>query len=169
MKFSIIYHSLTGNTKLLADSIYKEVKDSCVYLGTPCTEALEADCLFVGSWTNKGSCSSEIAGFLKSLEGKKIFLFGTAGFGQDASYSRKILAGIKKNIGPSNEVIGEFLCQGKLPCSVLERYEKLPAIRREMMVKNFHDGQSHPDSRDIENLVKEVRNCLLLHQGSYHL
>lgn len=41
----------------------------------------DAECIFVGFWTDKGTCDDNITAFLNKLENKKVFLFGTAGFG----------------------------------------------------------------------------------------
>ena len=38
----------------------------------------EAELIFVGSWTDKGTCSDRLRAVLPSLAGKQIFLFGTA-------------------------------------------------------------------------------------------
>ena len=56
-----------------------------------------------------------------NLKGRKIFLFGTAGFGGSAAYFQKILDHIKQSVDPSNTVVGEYMCQGKMPQSVRDR------------------------------------------------
>ena len=86
MKIAIIYKSLTGNTKMLADKIQEKVsKEDIIYVGEP-KDNIDADLYFIGSWTDKGMCSKEIAEFLKKLENKKIAYFGTAGFGGDIKF-----------------------------------------------------------------------------------
>lgn len=81
MSYAIVYSSKTGNTRLLADAIREVAGDDCIYFGEPSDAALSADILYVGFWTDKGTCDSTVADFLKKLDGKKVFLFGTAGFG----------------------------------------------------------------------------------------
>ena len=44
--------------------------------------------------------------------------------GSDA-YFEKILGQVKQSIDASNTVIGEYMCQGKMPQSVRERYVKM--------------------------------------------
>ena len=81
MKIAIIYDSITGNTKKIAEEIKKEIDESnLVYFGEPEKE-IEADLYIVGSWTDKGMCSKKITEFLKKKKNKKIAYFGTAGFG----------------------------------------------------------------------------------------
>ena len=55
---------------------------------------------------------------MKQLRGKRVFLFGTAGFGGSAPYFEKILAATRQALDGSNTVIGSFMCQGKMPVSV---------------------------------------------------
>ena len=42
--------------------------------------------LYVGFWTDKGSCTPAMQEFLHSLYGKRVALFGTAGFGISELY-----------------------------------------------------------------------------------
>lgn len=55
MKYSIVYSSRTGNTKLLAEHLKSSLPDdSVIYFGKPSAEAAEADLIFLGFWTDKG-------------------------------------------------------------------------------------------------------------------
>ena len=53
MKYAVVYSSVTGNTKKLAEAIKNKVGQG--YFGKPSDEALEADVIFVGFWT-MGTC-----------------------------------------------------------------------------------------------------------------
>ena len=71
MSYSIVFSSKTGNTELIAKRISKLMgEDGCVYFGAPeqaPTNATDADIVFVGSWTDKGTSTSEMAKFVRSL------------------------------------------------------------------------------------------------------
>lgn len=153
MKIAIVYKSLTGNTKMIAEAIREALGDEAVYCGEP-KEGIKADFYFVGSWTDKGTCCAEIASFLKSLENRKIAYFGTAGFGGSEEYYHTLLERVKSIVPPSNEVIDGFFCQGKMPMSVRARYEAMvtehPEDRKlEVSIANFDKALAHPDSVDI--------------------
>lgn len=92
MKYIIVYSSITGNTKIIADAIQDVLDEStCVYFGkTDEVPSQDAEVIFVGFWVLKGSCTDEIKKYLATLENKKIFLFGTAGFGGSEDYFPKI-------------------------------------------------------------------------------
>ena len=158
MKTSVVFSSKTGNTQQLANAVAAALpKQELLYTGAPNEAALAADRLYIGFWTDKGSCNREIAAFLKQVKGKEVFLFGTAGFGGDAAYFDKVLTAVKKHLDRSNTVIGTYMCQGKMPQSVRERYMKMkenpehPA-NLDALIKNFDCALSHPDSDDLEKL-----------------
>ena len=68
MKIAIVYKSITGNTKLLAEAIKEEVpKADIVYFGEP-KKDIQADLFIIGSWTDKGMCATEITEFMKNIK-----------------------------------------------------------------------------------------------------
>lgn len=163
MKYAIVYSSRTGNTKLLASTIQESLpQEDCIYFGELSEEALAADYIYVGFWTDKGCCDSECKKFLKKISNKKVFLFGTAGFGQDASYFDKILEKTRKVLSDSVIVEGTYMCQGKMPMAVRERYEKMkktPGLPMDvdMMIENFDKALSHPDQADLDALKETIQ------------
>ena len=163
MNYAIVCTSKTGNTKQLADVIQSSLpEEKVIYAGIPQAEALQADRIYVGFWTDKGTCCTEIKDFLKLAKDKEIFLFGTCGFGGSEAYFQKVLTAVKKNIDASNTIVGTYMCQGKMPQSVRERYVKMkenpehPA-NLDMLIANFDCALSHPDMDDLEKLKKIIK------------
>ena len=140
--YSILFCSLTGNTKKLADAIYETLpKDKCDYFGTNDSQVPQSDVCYIGFWTDKGNADQKTLELLSKLKNKKIFLFGTAGFGGSDAYFEKILGQVKQSIDASNTVIGEYMCQGKM---------------LDLLIQNFDRALSHPDSEDLERLKKSL-------------
>lgn len=162
MNYSIIYSSPTGNTKMLAEAIKEALfKHECQYFGQPDIKGLNAPFIFVGFWTFKGACDDVASGFLKTIKNKKVFLFGTSGFGGSDSYFERILETAKEHLDPSNEIIGSYMCQGKMPISVRQRYEKMLTGTKEDIkltdqIDNFDRASSHPDKNDYEKIKEYV-------------
>lgn len=165
MKYAIVYSSKTGNTKLLADALLRALpQKDCVYYGEPNAAALLADRLYIGFWTDKGSADTIAAEFMKTVFEKDVFLFGTAGFGGEASYFERIVKNAVKNLDTGNRVIGTYMCQGKMPVSVRERYEKMlaapvPVPNVKGMIENFDKALTHPDEADVDALIQKIK-CL---------
>lgn len=162
MSYAIVYSSKTGNTQMLAQAIRQALPlEEGVYFGGPDSAALAAERLYVGFWTDKGACDPDTSAFLPQVRGKEVFLFGTAGFGGDEAYFQKVLDRVKANLDPSNTLVGSYMCQGKMPLAVRQRYEQLRLspgrqAQADQMLDNFDRALSHPSQEDLNRLVKRV-------------
>lgn len=166
MKIAIIYDSITGNTKKIAEAI-KEAssEENEVIFGDMDTNVNEAELIFIGSWTDKGNCSEKVKEKLKTLNNKKIAIFGTAGFGGSEEYFNSLYQRVKQCIPETNEILGYFYCQGKMPLTVKDRYIQLltehPDDKKlQVSLENFEKALSHPDNKDVENAKKFAREMI---------
>ena len=159
MSYAIVYSSRTGNTEQMARAVRESLPgQECLYFGPPDEAALEAQTVYAGFWTDKGSCDEEMAHFLKSLTNQSVFLFGTAGFGGAPAYFEQILGRVRENLAPTVCLLGEYMCQGKMPQTVRERYESMEAgPRRDALLANFDQAKAHPDEQDLAQLAAAVR------------
>lgn len=164
MRIAIVYSSQTGNTALLAQAIREALsQEDCLYFGAPDLKALEADVIYAGFWTDKGSCDPAMAQFLSSLTDQQIFLFGTAGFGGASAYFEQILNRVQEHLGPDVHLLGTYMCQGKMPQPVRARYETMEeGPRRTSLLENFDRALSHPDAQDLARLQELVRSLPLI-------
>ena len=166
MRYSIVYSSNTGNTRQLAEEIEKQLPaGELVYCGAPDAAALQAEVLFVGFWTDKGSCDEKVAELLKQADGKTVYLFGTAGFGQSQQYFDQILARVRENLPAGAVYGGGFMCQGRMPQAVRSRYEAMQAkepenARYKMLIENFDAALAHPNTDDLEAAAAWAKSCL---------
>ena len=150
-----------GNNKSCFDGSDNSDGDgSCANSAIPASETL-----FVGFWTNQGVADRETQQLLGQLRNRKIFLFGTAGFGGSEAYFQAILDKTKAFVDDSNTVIGTYMCQGKMPLSVRERYVKMKEQPNHMpnidaMIENFDKALSHPDANDLEKLANLVSEAV---------
>lgn len=156
MKKAIVFSSVTGNTKLLAENIKKTLGED-VYCGPVCDEALEADVLYIGSWAQAFSCTADIKEFLGKVKGKKVFLFMTAGYGSSEEFFAPIINSVKELVDSSNEIIGEFICQGKVSQTKQDGIKSMDAEKFEKMKPELDKSQSHPDNDDISKLVALIK------------
>jgi len=123
--------------------------------------AAESELLYVGFWTDKGNADADTLALLRTLKNKRLFLFGTAGFGIDTAYFDAILARVQAVSDGSNTVIGTYMCQGKMPPSVRARYEAMRALpappeNLDALIENFDRARSHPDADDLDRLRAAV-------------
>lgn len=171
MTYAIVYDSRTGNTKELAravaDALPEEGRLAFGRIGEVDPAALaEAERVYAGFWTNRGDCTDEMAEVLASLDNKEVFLFGTAGFGADATYFAGVGARVLVHLPSTAQVIGVFMCQGRMPMSVRERYEQqaeanpAQAARMTQLIENFDEALTHPNDDDRARLRAEVEATL---------
>lgn len=156
MKIAIIFASRTGNTAAVAQAI----REGCagheiVAFGPPPADVGEAELVFAGSWTDKGTCAPELGEFLRALHGRRVVLFGTAGFGLSESYFASLGDRFKGEIPADNRVVDAWFCPGRMPPEVRERYEaqlkERPGDRRlENMLQAYDHALTHPDGADLE-------------------
>lgn len=155
MKTQVLYKSRTGNTEMLAKSIFEAIPGTCkdIALLDGQTNYDMADLYFIGFWTDRGTASVDVLDYLGSLEGKKIALFGTCGMGNRPEYYKKLEDNIKVFIEDDNEYLGTYICQGKMPISVRQKYVDMKneknARQVNAMIQNFDLAMLHPDKEDL--------------------
>lgn len=159
MKYSIVYSSISGNTKKLAEEIKNKVGES--YFGKPSDEALMADVIFVGFWTAKNSCGEDIKRFIEKLDGKNVFIFGTAGYNNTQEYFDGILDSVKAHVPSSNTIIGTYMCQGKVSDNKQASIKQTMPEKYELMKDNLAESVNHPNEADIKSLISELDKVLL--------
>lgn len=206
---SMAVSSKSGNTKLVADALQRELTDAGVRFAasfdldgaaaesaqsegvkgaenvegaegdeavgngqsanaaasTLATQASEADVVFVGFWCDKGSCSPAVQHFLQGLVGKRVFLFGTCGFGESDEYFAQILERICAYLPADARCIGGAMCQGKMGVGVKRRYEGMlekdpENAQARMLIDNWNKAQSHPNEDDFSRIVAAAKEAL---------
>ena len=132
---------------------------------TIATQASEADVVFVGFWCDKGSCSPAVQHFLQGLVGKRVFLFGTCGFGESDEYFEQILDRVRAYLPADTQHIGGAMCQGKMGMGVKRRYEGMlekdpENAQARMLIDNWNKAQSHPNEDDVSRIAAAAKEAL---------
>ncbi|OUO91787.1 flavodoxin [Gordonibacter sp. An230] len=171
MGYVIVYDSRTGNTEALARAVAEVLsEEGLLALGrveeVDASDLSRAERVYAGFWTNRGDCSDGMAELLSSLGGKEVFLFGTAGFGADETYFAGVMARVAAHVPESARIVGTFMCQGRMPASVRERYERqakenpAQAPRMAQLIENFDEALAHPGDDDLARLRAKVQASL---------
>lgn len=133
---------------------------------TIATQASEADVVFVGFWCDKGSCSPAVQHFLQGLVGKRVFLFGTCGFGESDEYFAQILDRVRAYLPADAQYIGGAMCQGKMGMGVKRRYEGMlekdpENAQARMLIGNWNKAQSHPNGDDVSRIATAAKEAIV--------
>ena len=95
-----------------------------------------------------------------------MFLFGTCGFGADETYFAGVAARAAAHLPESAQIVGTFMCQGRMPSSVRRRYEHTAAqnpaqaARMAQLIANFDEAAAHPNDDDLVRLRAKVQAAL---------
>ncbi|AEB06220.1 hypothetical protein Corgl_0092 [Coriobacterium glomerans PW2] len=194
MKYAIVINSRSGNTRLVGNALMRALAESngraeAMYVGDippadgeTCSEKgasqsepacgsvemiQQADTILFGFWTDKGDCTQDAARFLQTLSGKRVFLFGTAGFGGSQAYFDRILATVRSHLPADADLAGSVMCQGKMDVAVRRRYEAMLGqdpqdARAKAMIENFDEALAHPDESDFQTVITAAKSSLHL-------
>ena len=164
MKVMIAYDSATGNTAYLAKALSEAIPQAvCAPVGE--ADWSDADVVFLGFWTDKGNCSAKLRERLAELADKKVFLFGTAGFGASEEYFAQIVHRIQAEMPSSCSLAGWFMCAGQMPETVRLRYAAMAedaemGEKGKAMLKIYDAAVGHPDETDANRLIAKAHALL---------
>lgn len=162
MDLQVVYSTRTGNTKRVAEAIAAEFGVTAQALGEvrECSAATVA----IGYWVDKGHPDEGAKRFMEQLAGKKVFLFGTLGAEPDSDHARDCMQQARALVEGKNEVVGEFICQGKIDSRVVDMFRNLPADHPHAMTPErearYAAAAKHPDEADLAAARKAARAAL---------
>lgn len=82
-RYSILYSSATGNTRLLADTIRAALpQELCDAFGAAGETAAESELLYVGFWTDKGNADADTLALIAAAGiGRRLLEYGAEHYG----------------------------------------------------------------------------------------
>lgn len=149
-KILVTYFSLTGNTRKIAETIYKNVGgEKTLKPADEVQEVDEYDLVFIGFPVHSHSVPFKIESLLEKIpRGKKVAFFSTHGSHTGSRLSREAIEHAVV-LAAKGKIIGTFSCRGKVSPAALEKLKKSPEHKAwtEMAVS----AQTHPDKYDLED------------------
>ena len=128
MKIQVIYSSLSGCTKKLAQGIYDGLGDveKSIHDLAEGEPALDGDILLLGYWVDKGGPNAQMKAFMDTLEGKTVGIFCTLAYWADAAHGiASLTAGIDA-VKEKNTVIGSYVCNGHISDKMIQSFRSNP-------------------------------------------
>ena len=164
MKSIVVYSSLTGNTKMVGEAIAEVLAPNCdIYKVEDNPDITGYDLVVVGFWVDKGTADAKASKFLKSIRNSRVAVYATLGAEPDSEHAKTSLQNGIDMLDSSNEVMGRFICQGKIDPKLLEAMKKMFGTK--VSKENFHavdekrlerhrKASTHPDEQDLANAKK---------------
>lgn len=168
MKSLIVYSSRTGNTKKVAEAIFDiwpEPKEIHPVETAPPPD--EFDFIVLGFWVCAGGPDDKALTYMQTIRGKKVGLFGTLGAFPTSDHARRTLEKAKVELA-ENEILGGFMCQGKIDPAVVEKMPKLapePTTGGLDHRNRVEEAKSHPNEKDLVNAQTAFSAILRKLQG----
>ena len=167
MKVIVVYMTLSGNTRKIAEAIFEEIQEEKEIQKFEEVESLEGyDLAFLGFPMHGFGVPEEAEPFLKNqCKEKRIALFITHG-------APEHYEGLKPWLNKFNEaaagaeLIGLFNCQGEVADYVAEALLKSENPRHQAYGKAAHTTKGQPDAARVErarHFAREIMNKVKNH------
>ncbi len=151
MKALVTYYSDTGNTKMVAEAIYDQIKEAAKDI-IPLADVGsvdEYDMVFCGFPVHAHSMPPKVAAFIKKLpEGTMIAFFATHGSlrGGELAISAFYEA---TRLASHLNTLGTFGCRGKVKGSIIEALMK--KMEHKAWAVEAQSAAGHPDQGDLDD------------------
>lgn len=159
MRCAVIYSSITGNTRMVAEAIHEIMPPDCALFSVrnaPSPEAFTV--LALGFWARRGKPDDAMLGYMEAVRGlgKTLGLFGTLGAYPDSDHGIRFMENARE-LCEGNIIAASFACMGRISSKVLEANE-----RRRAAGHNNHpdtparrariaEASRHPNDDDLRN------------------
>lgn len=167
MKTLIVYSSLTGNTKKVAEAIASILPSCDIFPVQEAPSSTEGYGLVaVGYWVDKGMPDSRTMDWLKCVRNSRIAFFGTLGAYPDSDHARECMAKgelLVSSPEKGNTIFGSWLCQGRIDPKVIEAMAKMAGNIHPMTperLARIKEASHHPDEKDLLNAQNFIRSVL---------
>ena len=184
MKGLILYSSKTGNTKIMAEQIYKKLKEKFqIYLcdissidnsgAVPCNlgtdplgvpldmeksskEKIENfDFVLLGAWIDRGTLNKNAMKVFKRIKNKKIGLFATLGAMPNSDHGKKVKCTLEKLL-KNKESLGTYLCPGQVDPKMIKKLEGLTGMVVPKKIKDKMIQTSLKSRKATEEELKDA-------------
>ncbi len=158
LKSLVVYSSLTGNTKKVAEAVAEVLAPNCdIHKVEDNPDFTDYDLVAVGYWVDKGTADKKAADYLKSIKNSNVAVFATLGAEADSPHAVSSLQNGIDMVDSSNKVVGKFICQGKIDPKLLEFMKKQFGSKGhfhsvdEQRLERHRKASTHPDEQDLAN------------------
>jgi flavodoxin len=168
VKTLIVYSSLTGNTRKVAEAVKEVFGDEADLFPVeekPLSDGY--DLVAVGFWVDRGTADKKAQDYMTGLRNKKVALFATLGAYPDSEHARKSMANARALLDASNQFTSSFICQGKIDPKLVEQFKNLPEGHPHAMTPEraarHREAAKHPDGADLaqaKTVFAEIRQKL---------
>lgn len=167
MKTLVVYSSLTGNTKKVAQAVSSVLPECDMFPVEEAPSSVEGyDLVALGYWVDKGMPDGRSRAWLEGIRNARLAFFGTLGAWPDSDHAKECMKkGEALALEPDrgNSVCGSWLCQGRIDPKVLEVMARMAGNVHPMTPErkaHIEEAARHPDDGDCRRAQEFFRNIL---------
>lgn len=153
-KWAVIYSSVTGNTRKIAEAIAAAHGEADVYRVQDAPQELGAyEVVCIGYWLRLGGPDPLTLKYLPQVHDAQVAFFQTHGTEPGSEHAVTAFARAGYALGPGCEILGTFGCQGAINAALQKK-------RKEAGPDDPHGGphslarwakaEGHPDAADLQ-------------------
>ena len=124
MKVQIVYSSLSGCTRRLAQGIFDalNVEHKAIYDLAAGAPTLDGDAVLLGYWVDKGGPDAAMKSFMETVENKNVGVFCTLAYWADSAHAHAALAAGAALVKEKNRLLGGYVCNGAMSQAMIDRF-----------------------------------------------
>lgn len=156
---NIIYVSVSGNTKAVAEAICQGLEEATIYdISEVDPQHLPEGRLILGTGCYRGTAEPRMVRFIEQIHNRDIDFFVTMGSYADQEEGAQVENRIRDLIeAQNNRVQRTFRCMGRLAPEYLQRLKDGQAKAYHKMTpertKRHEEAAKHPNETDFKNAV----------------
>lgn len=170
-KWAVIYSSVTGNTKKIAEAIAEQAGDADIFRVQDAPEDLSGyEVVAIGYWLRLGQPDPLMLKYLPKVHDAKVVLFQTHGTAPTSEHAITSFARAGYFLGPDCTILGTFGCRGKINPAMLKKRQNAGPDDPHggpKSVERWKLAASHPDAQDVadaKDLVERMKHKMVMRQ-----
>ncbi|MDR3153888.1 MAG: flavodoxin family protein, partial [Deltaproteobacteria bacterium] len=126
MRTLVVYSTLTGNTKSIAEAVAKGLGGGVTVASVQdAPDPAGFDLVVPGFWVDKGRADKATLEYIGKINGKRTAFFFTLGAYPDSPHADKVAETTREALEKAgNTVLGSFRSQGKVDPKLLEEMKR---------------------------------------------
>ena len=164
-KWAVIYSSVTGNTRTIAEAIAEQAGDADVFCVQDAPEDLSSyEVVALGYWLRL------MLKYLPKVRDAQVVFFQTHGTSPTSEHAITSFARAGYNLGPGCTILGTFGCRGKInPAMLAKRKNAGPDDPHggPQSMERWKLASTHPDAQDIadaKDLVDRMKHKMAMRE-----
>ncbi len=162
MKAAVVYSTLTGNTKKVAEAFCAGLGEGAeLFDVNSAPDVSGCDLVAIGFWVDRGHPDQKSMDFMKKVAGKKVFSLFTLGAKPKSAHAFKCAYTASTYWGEGCDEIGTWFCQGAIDPKLIEAMRKMPAggphSASPENEARWAAAASHPDAEDLESAKEAAK------------